>query len=91
MTSTTALADALLLVRKELEDATRLVLATGRPVDVVTGSAWAGRGDATATGVDVPLVDAVAADNCSRPSLNRWRLVRFSGLAAFLSKWTNVS
>lgn len=69
MTST-ALADALLLVRTEAEDATRLVPDTGRPDDVVTGSACAGRGDGTAAGVDVPLVDAVPND-WSSPSLNR--------------------
>lgn len=69
----TALADALLLALLLVfptEDATRLVPDTGRPDDVVTGSACAGRGDATAAGVDVPLVDAVPND-WSRPSLNR--------------------
>lgn len=85
MTSTTALADALLVVRRDVDDATRLLPERGRPVDVVTGSACDGRGDEMPTGVEVPLVAGFDADACSRPSLNRWRRAMTSGLAAFLS------
>jgi hypothetical protein len=71
MTSTTAFADALLVVRRDVDDATRLVPERGRPVEVVTGSACDGRGDEMPTGVEVPLVPGFDADACSRPSLNR--------------------
>ena len=84
ITSTTAFADALLVVLRDVDDATRLVPDTGRPEEVVTGVACDGRGDGMPLGVEVPLVAEVAADACSSPSLKRCLFERISGVAAFL-------